>query len=93
MNELTEDDFNVNPIPDKISSGERQWIQVEKSRDNDNSIFVEKDGLKTEMAKWKFPLHFIDFVCILLFERRDRLSETKAAPLEQKVGVAGRLHL
>ena len=61
MNELTEDDFNVNPIPDKISSGERQWIQVEKSRDNDNSIYVEKEGLKTEMAKWKFPLHFIDF--------------------------------
>ena len=22
---------------------------------------MEKDGLKTEMAKWKFPLHFIDF--------------------------------
>ena len=61
MNELTEDDFNVNPIPDKISSGERQWIQVEKSRDNDNSIYAEKEGLKTEMAKWKFPLHFIDF--------------------------------
>lgn len=61
MEDLTEDDFKIEVFADKISSGERQWIQVEKSRDNDNSIYVEKDGLKTEMAKWKFPLHFIDF--------------------------------
>ena len=61
MNELTEDDFNVYPIPDKISASERRWIQVEKSIKKDDTIYVEKDGLKTEMAKWKFPLHFIDF--------------------------------
>ena len=61
MEDLTEDDFKIEVLADKISSGERQWIQVEKSRDKDNSIYVEKDGLKTEMAKWKFPLHFIDF--------------------------------
>ena len=61
MEDLTEDDFKIEVLVDKISSGERQWIQVEKSRDNDNSIYVEKVGLKTEMAKWKFPLHFIDF--------------------------------
>ena len=61
MQDLTEDDFKIEVLADKISSGERQWIQVEKARDNDNSIHVEKDGLKNEMAKWKFPLHFIDF--------------------------------
>ncbi|MEY2923388.1 MAG: hypothetical protein RL108_2014, partial [Bacteroidota bacterium] len=61
MEDLTEDDFKIEVHADKISSGERQWIQVEKSRDNDNSIYVEKNGLKTEMGKWNFPLHFIDF--------------------------------
>jgi hypothetical protein len=61
MEDLIEDDFKIEVLADKISSGERQWIQVEKARDNDNSIHVEKDGLKNEMAKWKFPLHFIDF--------------------------------
>ena len=61
MQDLTEDDFKIEVLADKISSGERQWIQVEKARDNDNSIHVEKDGLKNEMAKWKCPLHFIDF--------------------------------
>jgi hypothetical protein len=61
MEDLTEDDFKIEAVVDKISSGERQWIQVEKSKYNDNSVYVEKDGLRTEMAKWKFPLHFIDF--------------------------------
>lgn len=61
MEDLTEDDFKIEVLADKLSTGERQWQQVEKSRNNDNSIYVEKEGLKTEMAKWKFPLHFIDF--------------------------------
>ncbi len=61
MEDLTEDDFNIEVLADKISTSERQWIQVEKARDKDNSIYVEKDGLKTEMANWNFPLHFIDF--------------------------------
>jgi len=61
MEDLTEDDFKIDIVADKISSSERQWIQVEKSREKDNSIYVEKEGLKAEMAKWKFPLHFIDF--------------------------------
>lgn len=61
LQDLTEEDFNVAPVAGKISSSERQWIQVEKSRTNDSSIYVEKEGLKDEMNKWKFPLHFIDF--------------------------------
>jgi hypothetical protein len=61
MEDLTEDDFKIEVLADKISSGERQWIQVEKSREKDDSIYVEKVGLKTEMENWKFPLHFIDF--------------------------------
>lgn len=61
LDDLTEDDFKLVPVIDKISSGERQWIQVEKTRANDMTIYVEKDGLKKEMQTWKFPLHFIDF--------------------------------
>ena len=61
LQDVTEEDFNVVPVAGKISSSERQWIQVEKSRSNDSSIYFEKEGLKDEMKKWKFPLHFIDF--------------------------------
>jgi hypothetical protein len=61
MEDLTEDDFNIKTIAGKISSSERQWIQVEKAVASDSSIYVEKEELKQEMDKWIFPLHFIDF--------------------------------
>ena len=61
LQDVTEEDFNVVPVAGKISLTERQWIQVEKSRTNDSSFYVEKEGLQDEMNKWKFPLHFIDF--------------------------------
>jgi hypothetical protein len=61
MKDLIEEDFKIEALADKISSGERQWIQVEKSKKEDDSIYLEKEGLKTEMSKWKFPMHFIDF--------------------------------
>ena len=61
LDDLNEDDLKVTPIANKISSSERQWIQVEKARTGDATIYVEKEGLKAEMVKWNFPLHFIDF--------------------------------
>lgn len=61
MEELTEEDFNIKLEVDRIAPTERQWIQVEKSVNKDNSIYVEKEALRQEMNNWKFPLHFIDF--------------------------------
>lgn len=61
LDDLTEDDLKVIPIATKISPSERQWIQVEKARTADTKVYVEKEGLKAEMAQWVFPLHFIDF--------------------------------
>lgn len=61
LDDLTEDDFKVKAEPDKISSSERQWIQVVKSRTNDLTPHLEKEGLMAEMKNWQFPLHFIDF--------------------------------
>jgi hypothetical protein len=61
LDDLNEDDLKVTPIANKFSSSERQWIQVEKVRTGDATIYVEKEGLKAEMVKWNFPLHFIDF--------------------------------
>ncbi|MGV1012544.1 MAG: DUF2779 domain-containing protein [Flavobacterium sp.] len=61
MEELTIEDFNIKLEVDRIAPTERQWIQVEKAVNRDNSIYVEKEALKQEMKNWKFPLHFIDF--------------------------------
>jgi hypothetical protein len=47
--------------PEESHTKERQWIQVEKVKNSDDSIWLDKDGLKAEMDSWIFPLHFIDF--------------------------------
>jgi hypothetical protein len=39
---------------------DRQWLQVRKSQKQDHTHEL-RSGLKDEMARWKFPLHFIDF--------------------------------
>lgn len=44
-----------------LSRTERQWIQIEKSKNEDDDIWLDTDGLRNEMSTWKFPLHFIDF--------------------------------
>ncbi len=61
LKDLTEDDFKVEIEPGKISSRERRWIQVQKSKSNDPSVYCLKRELKEEMNTWNYPLHFIDF--------------------------------
>lgn len=63
LSDLTEEDINpikTNGDPQK-KWGWRQWLQIEKSQNNDSSIFLNKTELKKEMDRWEFPLHFIDF--------------------------------
>ncbi|MGI6449069.1 MAG: DUF2779 domain-containing protein [Desulfitobacteriia bacterium] len=55
---------DINPVSDGkpgISVSERQWLQIQKSKDNDSSPWVDREGLLKEMGSWVFPLHFIDF--------------------------------
>lgn len=59
--ELTEDNVGLKVEAEKLSSSHRQWLQIEKEIKNDKTIFVDIEGLKDEMNKWIFPLHFIDF--------------------------------
>ena len=61
LEELTEDDLDVEVEAKTITTSERRWIQIEKAVSGDNTAHVEKDGLREEMSKWKFPLNFIDF--------------------------------
>jgi len=44
-----------------LTSLERRVLQIDKSKQNDNSVFLDKVGLKNEMESWAYPLHFIDF--------------------------------
>jgi len=62
LKDVTEDDINIKCSNEPgLSSSERQWLQVQKVKNNDSSVYIDKDGLKEEMETWQFPLHFIDF--------------------------------
>mgnify|MGYP003627870603 FL=1 len=59
--ELTEDSVGLKVEAEKLTTSHRQWLQIEKEVNNDDEIYVDTEGLKEEMDKWVFPLHFIDF--------------------------------
>jgi hypothetical protein len=61
LDELDETDVDVNEVPHRLTMSHRQWIQIEKAVNKDDSIHVEKDSLQQEIDSWKYPLHFIDF--------------------------------
>ena len=61
MDEVTKENIDLKLDSDKFSSTERQWIQIKKEVNNDSSVFVKLDGLKSEINKLNYPLHFIDF--------------------------------
>jgi hypothetical protein len=60
-NQLTEENIGLKVEPKRLTTSHRQWLQIEKEVTNDITIYVDSDGLKEEMNRWKFPLHFIDF--------------------------------
>ncbi|MBE0673591.1 MAG: DUF2779 domain-containing protein, partial [Bacteroidales bacterium] len=62
MSQLSRDDLgDFKPSPSGLSRNERQWLQVEKSVADDRTPYLDIEGMRTEMNKWRFPLHFIDF--------------------------------
>ena len=61
MEELTENDLNIRPEAGKLSRSERQWLQIQKHLENDDTPYCDIDNLKEELSSWTFPLNFIDF--------------------------------
>lgn len=62
LTDISQEDIGVK-ADDKpgISRTYRQWTQVEKSQNKDNTYWIDKDNLLKEMNSWTYPLHFIDF--------------------------------
>ncbi|MBN2552333.1 MAG: DUF2779 domain-containing protein [Spirochaetales bacterium] len=44
-----------------LSQAERRRLQVEKARSSDPSPYFDAGGMKEQMRRWVYPLHFIDF--------------------------------
>ncbi|WP_339666980.1 DUF2779 domain-containing protein [Maribacter arcticus] len=61
MKNISADDISIVSKPDGLSLSERQWIQISKVKENDNTPYIDVEGLNLEISGWKYPLHFIDF--------------------------------
>jgi hypothetical protein len=62
MSKMTKSDINIKSDGKPgLSASERQWLQIEKVKNKDNSIWLDKKNLKNEINSWVYPLHFIDF--------------------------------
>jgi len=62
LNDISMDDVTIKGDGKPgLSSSQRQWLQVEKSKNNDPSLYIDRVNLKQEIATWVYPLHFIDF--------------------------------
>ncbi|KAL7499454.1 hypothetical protein ACHAWT_006989 [Skeletonema menzelii] len=53
---------------DTITNSQRQWLQVksvqQQRTSSESSHYILKKGLESEMEKWQYPLHLIDFETI-----------------------------
>ena len=76
MDQLTEKELKLfnekKPDAPGLDDYQRKWLQIGlETKDKDilsrfeahlnGHIYLDKDGLRKEMAKWKYPLHMIDF--------------------------------
>lgn len=63
MDEMNKEHIgNIKPKEDgKLSNQERQWMQIEKVKNSDNTVYIDYEGLKAELNNHIYPLHFIDF--------------------------------
>ena len=60
--DLRKSDIGVKPRKTPgLSTTERQWLQVTKAKNKDQSPWIDALGLQKEISSWRFPLHFIDF--------------------------------
>lgn len=64
IDEINEGDFTIKGPEtgtDGLSRSQRQWLQIEKVKNEDNSEYKDQDGINRLFKTFKFPLHFIDF--------------------------------
>lgn len=59
LDQLEEEDFA--PKGKMSKTAERQWLQVQKVKERDQNPYFDHEGIRSLFAKFKHPLHFIDF--------------------------------
>ncbi|KTD70024.1 hypothetical protein Lsan_0108 [Legionella santicrucis] len=67
LKDIDETEFTIKESDKSgLSRTKRQWLQIEKVKTQDNSVWLDKENLKAEMDSWRYPFHFIDFETAML---------------------------
>ncbi|CEG55687.1 DUF2779 domain-containing protein [Legionella fallonii] len=67
LRDFNEDDLSIKDDGQPgLSMSQRQWLQIEKVKNNDNTVWIDEQNLCAEMQSWIYPLHFIDFETAML---------------------------
>jgi len=61
LEQLEDTDVNVVSAEVGLSNSERQFLQIQKAKSKDDTVYFDDKGLLKEMQTWEYPLHFIDF--------------------------------
>jgi hypothetical protein len=61
LEEVDETDIDIKTNPKKLTLSQRQWLQISKEVNQDETEEVWTDELQAEMDSWIYPLNFIDF--------------------------------
>ncbi|WP_270935952.1 DUF2779 domain-containing protein [Falsiroseomonas oryzae] len=61
LSDVTDDDLNLKPGEDGLSRSQRQRMQADGALPGGEPFHLDRDLMRREMAKWTWPLHFIDF--------------------------------
>ena len=61
LEQVTPDHITIKPGEDGLSTSQRQWMQASGEWPGGGPFFLDRPRLRSEIAAWEFPLHFIDF--------------------------------
>lgn len=61
LEQMDDTDLEVVSAEIGLSNSERQFLQIQKAKSKDDTVYFDNEGLLKEMQTWEYPLHFIDF--------------------------------
>lgn len=64
LTDITAEDLYFPETPQDgspLTTTQRQWLQIEKFREDDPKPYIDTTSVSEEMRGWEYPYHFIDF--------------------------------
>jgi hypothetical protein len=61
LDQIAPEDLDIKGQRDGLSISQRQWFQCSGEWPGGGEFFLDRPAMANEMARWQYPLHFIDF--------------------------------